>query len=77
MLTCQQMTELVTDYLEDRMPLGRRWSFRIHLMMCSRCRTYIAQMRKTIATLGCLPADGINPQEQAVLVAHFRKWTPS
>jgi predicted anti-sigma-YlaC factor YlaD len=45
------MSELVTDYLERRLPvttwLGARW----HLLQCDACRRYFGQMRQTIRLL--------------------------
>jgi hypothetical protein len=49
--TCRDMSELVTDYLERRLPvtgwLGVRW----HLLQCDACRHYVGQMRQTIRLL--------------------------
>ena len=51
MPTCRDMSELVTDYLERRLPLrgwlGARW----HLLQCDACRHYYDQMRRTIRLL--------------------------
>ncbi len=51
MPTCRDMSELVTDYLERRLPvtgwLGVRW----HLLQCDACRRYFGQMRQTIRLL--------------------------
>lgn len=55
MLTCKQLTEIVTDYLEGRMPLMQRLSFHMHLGMCRHCRACLRSMRMTIKTLGTLP----------------------
>jgi anti-sigma factor RsiW len=55
MLTCQQLTELVTDYTEGRLPLRRRLAVWFHLGMCSHCRTYLRQLRTARRLLGHLP----------------------
>jgi predicted anti-sigma-YlaC factor YlaD len=73
MLTCKQITELVTEYLEGRMPLRERIRFQVHLGMCRHCRRYLAQMKTTIRALGFLEpayASGI-PNE---LLQRFRTW---
>lgn len=62
MLTCKQITELVTDYLEGRMSLGDRIRFQIHLGMCRHCRAYLRQMKVTVAALGQLPDEIEIPQ---------------
>jgi predicted anti-sigma-YlaC factor YlaD len=45
------MSELVTDYLERRLPamawVGARW----HLTCCGACRQYFSQMRQTVRLL--------------------------
>ena len=73
-LACQELVELVTDYLEDALPQPRRARFEAHLATCPYCRVYIEQMRHTIRTVGHLPADAIPPQALDVLLEHFRRW---
>jgi anti-sigma factor RsiW len=50
-LACRDVSELVTDYLERRLPftgwIGVRW----HLLQCHACRRYVVQMRQTIRLL--------------------------
>jgi predicted anti-sigma-YlaC factor YlaD len=73
-LTCQELTELVTDYLEGRMPLRRRLAFRLHIGMCSRCRTYLKQMNTTIRVLGRFPVDPLPPDVAKAMQHQFRNW---
>jgi len=54
MLTCRQLTELVTEYLEGRMSLWRRLQVQMHLGMCRHCRAYLRQMKTTVRALGRL-----------------------
>ena len=51
MPTCRDMSELVTDYLERNLPLGRWLGARIHLLQCDACRRYYEQMRRTVRLL--------------------------
>ena len=74
MLTCQELTELVTDYLEGRLPLRRGLAFRLHVAMCGRCSTYLKQMQTTVRTLGRLPADPLPPDVAEALQHQFRNW---
>ncbi len=46
MLTCQQMTQIVTDYLEGALPFGKRMGIAMHLAMCRHCRRYFRQVKK-------------------------------
>jgi predicted anti-sigma-YlaC factor YlaD len=59
MLTCQQVTEIVTDYLEGEMPFWQRVQFQLHIGMCRHCREYLRQMKATIETMGRLPDEPI------------------
>ena len=74
MLTCRQMTELVTDHLEGRLALGDRLRFQLHLGMCTYCRAYLRQMRQTIAALGRLPDDPMPAKIEDELLRRFRSW---
>src|SRR5918999_850745 len=47
-LTCKELVEVVTEYLEGRMPAERRLLFEEHLAFCDWCQTYLEQMQETI-----------------------------
>jgi anti-sigma factor RsiW len=73
-LTCKELVEIVTDYLEGRLPPRDRLRFEEHLLVCPGCATYIEQMRDTIALVGALGEEDIpRPAEEALLRA-FREW---
>ena len=74
MFTCQQMTELVTEYVEGRMPFWRRMKFQLHLGMCQHCREYVRQMKLTVKTLGQLPVAPVDASTRDELVRRFRNW---
>lgn len=73
-LSCQELVELVTDYLEGRLPRRQRRRFEQHLSVCDGCTTYLAQMRSTIALTGRLRAEDLDPDAEAELLAAFRGW---
>jgi predicted anti-sigma-YlaC factor YlaD len=50
--TCRDMSELVTDYLERAVSLGKRLDMWWHLCRCDACRRYYDQMRQTVRLLG-------------------------
>jgi predicted anti-sigma-YlaC factor YlaD len=77
MLTCQELTELVTDYLEGRMPLRQRMRVQMHLGMCHRCRAYLRQMQVTVRTLGKMPDEGISDDVRSELLECFRALKPT
>lgn len=74
MLTCQELTELITDYLEDRVSFMDRLRFRFHVGMCRHCRAYLHQTKQTIRTLGRLPVEEIPPDVRDALLERFRDW---
>ena len=47
-LTCRELVELVTDYLEDSLTAHERARFDAHLAECDACRAYVDQMRTTV-----------------------------
>ena len=74
MLTCKQITELVTAYAEGNLGFMDRIRFRLHIAMCSNCRTYVRQLRATAQALGKLPEPEIPPELQAELMRRFESW---
>ncbi|MBV9169701.1 MAG: zf-HC2 domain-containing protein [Chloroflexi bacterium] len=73
-MPCQELVELVTDYLENRLPDATRARFEAHLGQCSGCRTYLEQMRQTLRALGRLPTESIEPAARERLLEVFRDW---
>jgi anti-sigma factor RsiW len=76
-MACQELVELVTEYLEGTLPAQERARFEAHLVTCRHCRTYLEQMRQTIATLGRLTEDSLDPQAKEDLLLIFRAWKRS
>lgn len=74
MLTCREITELVTEYLEGRMSWTQRLQFQLHVGLCSACRRYLRQMRATMKTLGRLPDEPLPQEVEAQLLDRFRTW---
>jgi anti-sigma factor RsiW len=74
MLTCQQLTELVTDYVEGKLPLVQRLSFYMHVSMCPHCRAYIRQMKMTKRAVGALPKEPLPDDLRDALMQRFRSW---
>jgi predicted anti-sigma-YlaC factor YlaD len=73
-ITCKELVEVVTDYLEGRMPADRRLLFEEHVAFCSWCRTYLDQMRETIRITGTLTEDDLSPETRDALLETFRDW---
>jgi anti-sigma factor RsiW len=73
-LSCMELIELVTDYLEGALPAPERSRFEAHLATCTGCTRYLAQMKDTISLTGMLTEDQIAPEVRRDLLAAFRDW---
>jgi predicted anti-sigma-YlaC factor YlaD len=73
-LTCEEVVELVTDYLEGALRADESALFEQHLELCDGCRYYVDQMRITIATVGRVEESGVPDDLRAGLLAAFRDW---
>jgi predicted anti-sigma-YlaC factor YlaD len=73
-LSCQEMVELVTDYLEGALDEPTRRRFDEHLACCDGCSAYLDQMRETIVMVGRLEKSDFPPDARAKLMAAFEDW---
>lgn len=73
-MTCQELVELITEYLDGTLPPSERLRFDAHVRTCSGCEAYIEQMRITIRLLGKLSKESISAEAQRDLLATFRTW---
>jgi predicted anti-sigma-YlaC factor YlaD len=73
MLSCKELTEVATDYLEQDLPWGERLRVQLHLWMCRHCRRYVNQLRKVIALLRDFPKETVPPTLLEELLPRFRE----
>ena len=73
-LICQEIVEVVTDYLEGTMDAELRASFEVHLAGCPHCTAYLEQMRAMIRLAGTIQAESLSEEFQAGLLAAFHDW---
>jgi hypothetical protein len=73
-LTCEELVELVTDYLEGSLDRDTEGLFVLHATSCPGCETYLAQFRETVAALGTLPPESLDPRVRDLLLDAFRGW---
>jgi anti-sigma factor RsiW len=76
-LSCRELVELVTAYLEAALEPPARARFEQHLAECPGCQAYVEQMRTTIHLLGTLTEDSIEPEASEALLSVFRDWKRS
>lgn len=73
-LSCREFVELVTAYLEGRLPSEDRERFEAHVDLCPGCRAYMEQMRATLGALGRIPEESLSPKAREELLSAFRDW---
>lgn len=73
-LSCQELVELVTDYLEGGMAPAERARFEEHIAGCDGCGAYLEQMRATIRLAGRLTPEDVSPEAERALLSAFRSW---
>jgi anti-sigma factor RsiW len=76
-LSCQELVELVTEYLEGALPEPDRARLEDHISGCDGCRDYIEQMRTTIALTAGVRHVELSPAAEEALLATFRDWKKS
>jgi anti-sigma factor RsiW len=71
-LNCQEIVELVTEYLEGAMDDELRAAFKTHLAGCDGCTHYLEQIEAIIRVAGTIELDALSPEFQAGLLEAFR-----
>ncbi len=75
LITCQEVVEVVTDYLEGRMSPEDVAVFEAHLELCDGCKWYVEQMRVTIAAVGRIDEADVPDEMRETLLTAFRSRT--
>ena len=73
-LPCQQVVELISDYLEDALSVRDRRRLEHHLAGCPHCSAYLAQMRETLRVAGRLKPEDLTPEMSEEFSEIFRRW---
>lgn len=76
-MTCRELVEVITDYIEGTLPDDDRRRFEEHLGECPYCVSYLEQMRGTIDALGELREESLSPEVRDELLEAFRGWKQS
>ena len=71
-ISCQEIVELVTDYLEDALPRNERKAFEEHLAGCPNCTNYLDQMQQAMKITGRLTEEALDPELRTKLLDAFR-----
>jgi anti-sigma factor RsiW len=70
-IACRELVELLTEYLEGTLPPDEVAAVEAHIAGCDACRTYLDQMRATIAALGSVPVETLSQDASVTLLAAF------
>ena len=69
-MTCHELVELVTAYLEGALPPVERERFEAHRHGCPGCRAHISQVRLTVSSLRQLqpsPGEDLSAEQRRIL----------
>ncbi|HXZ04804.1 MAG TPA: zf-HC2 domain-containing protein [Ktedonobacteraceae bacterium] len=73
-LSCQEVVELVTDYLEQALLPEKQAQFEEHIANCPGCNTFLEQVQQTIMMLRKLSEQQAFPETKQDLLEIFRNW---
>jgi predicted anti-sigma-YlaC factor YlaD len=76
-LSCQEVVELVTDYLEGSLRAEDAALFEQHLNFCEGCVWYVDQLRTTAEVLGEIREEDVPAEAKDRLMGAFRNWRGS
>jgi anti-sigma factor RsiW len=76
-MTCREVVELMTDYLEGALSPADRARFEDHIAGCNGCTAYLAQLRTTRRALVALSEESLPEPLKADLLKAFRDWRSS
>ena len=76
-MTCKEVVEIVSDYLEDALSAQDRARFEAHLAGCAGCTTYVEQMREIVRLTGMLTEEQVPVEHRERLRQAFRDWKAS
>ena len=75
-LTCRDVTDRASEYLDDRLFSLTKVLVDLHLVFCAHCRVYMKQIDlisaalKGLTTLHPSPASGLCPRQQSAARHH-------
>lgn len=73
-LTCREVVELLSDYLDGALEDDLRRTVERHLAACEGCDRALAQVRETIRLTGMLREEHLTPEQEATFRDAFRGW---
>lgn len=74
-LTCREVVELLSDYLDGELPEPERVRVEEHLAGCDGCTMVLDELRETIRLTGMLTVEQVSETQRTTLLEAFRGWT--
>ena len=71
-ISCQEVVEVITDYLEGTLSPEDVAIFEAHLAICDGCQFYLDQIRITIAAVGRVEDEEVPAELRDTVLAAFR-----
>ena len=76
-LTCREVAEKISEYLDDRPMRLIKIRMGLHLSSCAHCRTYVKQLALVRDTVAFLPGQYPSMINRLRLQQHFARCHPS
>jgi anti-sigma factor RsiW len=73
-MSCRELVDLLTDYLEGALPDDDRARLEAHLSVCEACTMYVEQMREMLDALGTIEPEQVSPAAYEELSGVFAAW---
>lgn len=71
--SCERMTELILDYLTDRLAARVKSEFEQHLKICPDCVSFLNTYKKTVALSGAVVPEAIPAKVRSNVLAFLRQ----
>jgi anti-sigma factor RsiW len=73
-MTCAELVELVTAYLDGALDPAIEQRFVEHLALCDGCEIYVEQIRRTAAEVGQVEPEHLSEETRDRLLEAFRSF---
>lgn len=73
-VTCREVVELLSDYLDDAIPAPDRARLDAHLAGCDGCTAALEQLREAIRVTGTLTEEQVAAPQLEGIRSVFRAW---
>jgi predicted anti-sigma-YlaC factor YlaD len=71
---CEEIVQLVSEYLEGAMTPEQMTRFELHLNLCDGCSNFLEQVRTTAELARSVSVQQIPEEMKTELLAAFRDW---